>query len=94
MSLLDQQANFRKQQGQLLRKARKSTTENYSQSDVATILGLSQDTVSMYERGQQDVTSYRLLEFAKIYNKPVTFFYMTNTSEFSRSEIPRESKHR
>lgn len=78
------EAEFRKNQGYLLRKARKSST--YSQTQVGAMFGLSQDTISKIEKGEQPVTSYRLLEFAKLYDKPVSFFYMVNTSELKSSK--------
>lgn len=71
--LLDK-AKFRKNQGNLLKKARKSA--DLTQEEVAIHFGLSQDTISKFERGISDVDSYRLLEFSKLYSKPITFFFM------------------
>lgn len=76
---------FRKSQGSLLKKARKNST--YSQEQVGAMFGLSQDTISKIEKGEQTVSSYRLLEFAKLYNKPVTFFYMVNTTDLKSSRL-------
>jgi len=66
---------FRKNQGKLLRKARK--TAEYSQEEAGKYIGVSQDIISNFERGKQSASPYKLLQFAKLYNKPVTFFYMT-----------------
>lgn len=75
---------FRKSQGSLLKKARKNT--NYSQEQVGALFGVSQDTISKIENGKQTVNSYHLLEFAKLYNKPVSFFYMVNTTDLRSSK--------
>ena len=77
---------FRKHQGYLLKKARKTSTEQYSQAQVGALFGLSQDTISKIEKGEQSVSSYRLLEFARLYNKPVTFFYMVNTADLKSNK--------
>ena len=69
------QANFKRNQGLLLRNARKAA--KLTQEEVASEFGLSQDTISKYERGEYSVDSYRLLEFSKLYSKPVTFFFMS-----------------
>lgn len=80
------EAEFRKHQGNLLKRARKTTTEQYSQAEVGAHFGLSQDTISKIEKGEQSVSSYRLLEFARLYKKPVTFFYMVNTADLKSSK--------
>lgn len=67
---------FIRHQGSLLRKARKEA--KFSQQEVGSQLGVSQDIVSKLEKGDQAVSSYRLLELAKMYEKPITFFYMGN----------------
>lgn len=77
---------FRKSQGLLLKKARKNTLQQYSQAEVGAKFGLSQDSISKMEKGEQAVSSYRLLEFAKLYNKPVSFFYMVNTTDLKTSK--------
>jgi transcriptional regulator with XRE-family HTH domain len=69
------QETFKRNQGLLLRNARKSA--KLTQKEVAFQFGLSQDTISKYERGEYSVDSYRLLEFSKLYSKPVTFFFMS-----------------
>lgn len=66
-------SDFNKNLGKLLKQARKA--ENLSQEDVGTILGVSQDTISNHEKGAS-VSAQRLLEFAKVYKKPINFFYM------------------
>lgn len=75
---------FRKKQGYLLSKARRMS--KFSQSDAAKYVGLSQDTISKMEKGKQPVTSYRLLEFARLYNKPVNFFYMVNVEDIKSTK--------
>jgi len=82
----DIESKFRKNQGSLLKKARKTTTEQYSQAEVGAYFGLSQDTISKIEKGEQSVSSYRLLEFARLYKKPVTFFYMVDTIDLKNSK--------
>lgn len=76
MSDSSRELEFIKQQGQLLKKARKHS--KFSQEDVGKHIGISQDIISRFETGKQPVSPYKLLEFAKLYNKPITFFYMTN----------------
>ncbi len=80
----DQLTEFRKKQGKLLKKARKNCGSKFSQSLVGEKLGLSQDAISKMETGEQPIDSYRLLEFAKLYERPVTFFYMVNLEEVNR----------
>ena len=75
----DKEQEFKKHQGSLLRKARKDA--RFSQQEVGTQLGVSQDIVSKLEKGDQAVSSYRLLELAKLYQKPITFFYMGNVAK-------------
>lgn len=73
--LLDhRQDAFKKSQGNQLRKARKSA--DMTQEQAATHFGISQDTISKYERGEYNIDTFRLLEFAKLYSKPITFFFM------------------
>lgn len=75
----NKEEEFKKHQGLLLRKARKEA--RFSQEQVGTKLGVSQDIVSKLEKGDQAISSYRLLELAKLYEKPITFFYMGNVSK-------------
>jgi transcriptional regulator with XRE-family HTH domain len=70
---------FKEKLGTLLKKAR--TSVNLSQEQVAAHFGVSQDTISKYERGKANISPYKLLEFSRLYEKPVTFFFMTNVSE-------------
>lgn len=77
---INPEQEFRKQQGKLLRKARK--TADYSQEQAGEYIGVSQDSISNFERGTQAISPYKLLQFAKLYNKPVTFFYMTEVHKF------------
>lgn len=67
---------FKQHQGKLLQKARKQA--KLSQTDVASYFNMSQDSISMYEKGKVSVNSYQLLEFSRLYKKPITFFYMTD----------------
>lgn len=76
------EAEFQKHQGYLLKKARKKSS--FTQEQVGAAFGLSQDTISKIEKGDYAVNSYRLMQFAKLYNKPVSFFYMVNTSELNK----------
>lgn len=69
------QSSFKISQGKLLRKARKGA--NLTQEQVASEFGLSQDTISKYEKGEYNVDSFRLMEFSKLYAKPITFFFMS-----------------
>jgi len=55
-----------------LRQARKDT--NLSQEEVAKLLGKSQSFVSRSENGERRVDVIELQEFAKIYNKQISFF--------------------
>lgn len=65
---------FNRKQGLLLKKARKAA--NFSQQDVANLLDVRQEMVSKYETGKSIIPSYHLLKFSRIYQKPITFFYM------------------
>lgn len=68
------EANFRKHQGSLLRVAR--VASNKTQSAVGELLNLSQDAISKMEVGAQPVDTFRLNQFAVLYQKPVSFFFM------------------
>lgn len=70
---LDKSVTFNKEVGNLLQKARVST--GLSQQQAGDKMRLSQDSISKHENGAP-VSAYRLLEFARIYEKPVSFFYM------------------
>jgi transcriptional regulator with XRE-family HTH domain len=74
----DKEVHFRKQQGNLLKKARKQI--NLSQEEVAAHFGISQDCISKYERGLATVNTFKLKEFSKLYEKPITFFFMDSPS--------------
>lgn len=70
-----QAERFNSNVGNLLKKARKSA--QFTQQEVASHLGVSQDTISKYERGKSTISSYNLLEFSRLYEKPITFFFMS-----------------
>jgi transcriptional regulator with XRE-family HTH domain len=70
----DKNAGFNLALGQKLRSARKSAS--LTQNEVATFMELSQDSISKYERGNSEVAPYKLLQFSKLYRKPITFFFM------------------
>ncbi len=67
---------FRKNLGTLLKKARESA--KFTQEEVALKMNMSQDNISRFERGKGQVSSHRLLKFSKIYQKPITYFYMAD----------------
>jgi transcriptional regulator with XRE-family HTH domain len=67
--------NFNKAVGNLLQKARVSA--NMTQEEVGTELELSQDIVSRHEKGAA-VSAFRLRQFARLYAKPISFFYMAD----------------
>ena len=46
-----------------------------TQTDVADLLGKQQSFVSKCESGERRVDVVELNEFARIYNKPIGFFY-------------------
>ncbi len=58
---------------ELLRDARKAA--NMTQKDVAKLLGKPQSYVSKCESGERRVDVVELTEFAKVYDKPIDFFY-------------------
>lgn len=72
----DKVSNFNKDVGLLLKRTRQA--QNLSQEAVASRLGMSQDSISRYELGGSTVSAFALREFAKLYGKPVTFFYMAD----------------
>lgn len=71
----DDMALFNKEVGRLLQKARVSAS--MSQEQVGKELNISQDAVSRHENGSV-VSAFRLREFARLYEKPVSFFYMAD----------------
>ena len=56
-----------------LRQARESL--GLSQAEVAAQLKKTQSYVSRCETGQRRVDIFELEEFAKLYNKPLSFFF-------------------
>lgn len=69
-------ASFNQNVGTLLKKARLDA--DLSQEVVGEKLGLSQDSISKYEKGS-NVSAFKLLQFSKLYRKPISFFYMTTS---------------
>ncbi len=51
--------------GEKLKEIRKSKKLN--QSDIASLLGVSNKTISAYETGQRNISTAKLLEFCKIF---------------------------
>lgn len=47
---------------------------NLKQEDVAKLLGKTQSFISKIESGQRRIDLVQLKAFAKIYNKPVSYF--------------------
>lgn len=60
--------------GLKLKTARKSA--EFSQESAAKKLGVNQDTISRLERGTTTISAEHLLNFSKLYSKPITFFYI------------------
>lgn len=48
----------------------------FSQADAASALTTSQDKVSRNETGKQEVKASELVGYAKLYRKPITYFYL------------------
>lgn len=71
---LDKQS-FYSDLGNRLKAARK--TANMTQSEVAGQLQVTQEAISNYERGRKELSSLQLLQFSKLYNRPVSYFYMS-----------------
>lgn len=73
------ESRFNKELGLRLRAARKSA--NMTQQEVAARFNLSQDSISKYERGRSSVPASKLYQFSKLYEKPVSFFFMNSFSK-------------
>jgi len=71
------EADFNKQLGKRLQNARKAS--KLTQSEAAVHFNMSQDTISKYERGLASVPAPRVLQFSKLYDRPVSFFFMSTT---------------
>jgi transcriptional regulator with XRE-family HTH domain len=60
--------------GRLLRAARKS--KGLSQSDVANSIGrFNQSDISRLENGSARVFADDLIDFSRLYNRPISYFY-------------------
>lgn len=70
-------AKFNKAVGNMLHEARVSA--NMTQEQVGAELSISQDIVSRHEKGA-NISAFRLRQFARLYEKPVSFFYMADIS--------------
>ena len=55
-----------------LKKARKET--GYTQIEVSKLLNKSQSYVSKIERGELRLDIVQLLDFVRLYNKPIQYF--------------------
>ena len=65
-------SNEHKKLVEQLKKARKEI--GLDQKDVAKLLGKTQSFVSKIETGQRRIDVVQLRDFAKIYNKKISFF--------------------
>lgn len=74
-------ALFNKSVGNLLQKAR--IDANMTQEEVGNRLALSQDTISKHEKGAV-VSAFRLRQFARLYEKPISFFYMADINTITK----------
>lgn len=72
----DKQLLFSKNLGDRLQKARKSN--KLTQKTVAEKLGTSQKRISDIEAGNCKHSAFDLLQFSKIYQKPISYFYMSD----------------
>lgn len=68
--------DFYQKQGKLIQAARKLA--NMTQDEVAAEFSLSQDVISKYEKGKLKIPSHTILKFSRLYNKPITYFFMTD----------------
>lgn len=66
---------FNKAVGNMLQQARMSA--NMTQEQVGAELAISQDIISRHEKGSS-ISAFRLRQFARLYEKPVSFFYMAD----------------
>lgn len=71
---MEENDKFNSLLGRKLRAARKSAS--MTQQEVASFMDCSQDSISKYERGNASIGSYKLLQFSRLYKKPINFFYM------------------
>lgn len=73
MRYFEEEKIFKKNLGYKLANARKKA--KFTQKEVATKFGLSQDIISKYELGTREPSLYTLVKFAKLYEKPVIYFF-------------------
>ena len=71
--LRKKEAQFRIKQGALLEASRR--TKGISQQKAGDSIGVSHDVISNFEIGKTNVSPYRLLKLAQLYNKPISYFY-------------------
>lgn len=60
-----------------------------SQRDMAKLYGTSQSKISDLERGRVQITALQIIEFAKMLNKPISYFF---PSDISKDTAPLEAK--
>lgn len=73
MKYFEEEQVFKQRLGSKLATARKKA--KFTQKQVATQFGISQDIVSKYELGTREPSLYTLTQFAKLYEKPVIHFF-------------------
>ena len=74
-----------------IRKAR--IEEGLSQKKLGKILGLTHAAIGSYERGRLRITVDLLAQIAKIFKKPISFFYEEDKKileEYEASKKPKE----
>mgnify|MGYP000450361299 CR=1 FL=1 len=80
----DESAVERELLSRRLREAREYL--NLSQDEVAKRIGIARAAISLIESGQRRVDALELAKFARVYQRPVSYF----TSKEGDSEIPTD----
>jgi transcriptional regulator with XRE-family HTH domain len=74
-----------------LRKIREKNTQ-YTQKDVAELLGIKQNTYSTWESGESDVKSEYIPKLAEIFGSDIKDFFKTSTNKIEITQTNIDNK--
>lgn len=75
-----------------LRMRQRRALLGMSQTSLGTSVGLTFQQVQKYERGSNRISASRLVEFARVLDVPVTFFFQEMPANAVRAKIDRNGK--